>query len=282
MSTTIDYDIKRAMPFLTKDCRWNVLTVLILHANGRNRCWPSMDTIAEMAAGNNRKRATRAKQWLQKHGAFTIVAFDKRVEEESKLQPRQHIYQMTGHIKACRDKRCDCGGSGEVFSYLYLPKNVPIDTTENVPIETFNSVPIDTGSISIEVIPVEVGAHAAKIIDDGSDTLRPTPEQIVQMWLKTAAKHAPLVYSHPRCLAAAATLLGTYPALTLDDVRICTLTQCKNRTTDYMFSFLVEDLSGYMARKAVQPAPSPQGLDDFSKYRLEMMKQEKAEREAAS
>lgn len=45
---------------------------------------------------------------------------------------------------------------------------------------------------------------------------------------------------------------------------------------------LAKYASDYVSAKAAQPPPAPQGLDDFSKYRLEMMKQEKAEREAAS
>jgi len=45
MTATIDYDIKRGLHLLTKNDRWNVLTVLMLHANIRNRCHVSMATV---------------------------------------------------------------------------------------------------------------------------------------------------------------------------------------------------------------------------------------------
>src|SRR3990172_6762274 len=98
MPPTLDYGIKACMSELTKDCRWNVLSVLILHANIRNRCWVGMDTIALIATNNNTRKATKAKKWLHEHGAFTLVPFDKRVEQELDLPPRQHIYQLTGKI----------------------------------------------------------------------------------------------------------------------------------------------------------------------------------------
>lgn len=269
MSTTIDYDIKRAMRFLSKDCRWNVLTVLMLHANERNRCWPSMDTIQEMATGGSRRKATRAKQWLQKHGAFEIVPFDKRVGDETKLQPRQHIYQMTGVIKSCNDSKCECGATGEIFHYLYLGKSSTIDTIESSTIETFNSSTIDTRSISIEVFPVEVEAtpNQSPVMDKQQQA-----EQLVTAWLKAAGKYAPLVYNHKKTVALAMTLLDK--PYTVNDVIGCTTASCKNRSTDYLFSYLVEDLAGYCARKSAQK-PVSKELDDFSKYRLEMMQQER-------
>jgi hypothetical protein len=65
MSATLDYDIKKCMGLLCKDSRWNVLTVLILHANIRNRCYVGMDTIAEMATAGNVNKATRVKNGLR-------------------------------------------------------------------------------------------------------------------------------------------------------------------------------------------------------------------------
>jgi len=165
MSATLDYEIKKALPFLTKDNRWNVLTVLILHANIRNRCWPSMDTITEMATNGNRTKATRAKQWLERHGAFENVAYKKRVAEELKLSPRQTIYQLLGSIHACTDINCDCGHDGQTYHYLYVGKqnlnvqtndNLNGQTINNLNGETNNSLNGDTLSITNEVLPKEV------------------------------------------------------------------------------------------------------------------------------
>lgn len=272
MSATIDYEIKKALKFLSKDCRWNVLTVLILHANVRNRCWPSMDTIQEMATSGNRAKATRAKKWLEKHGAFELVKFDKRVAEELKFQPRQHVYQLTGLIKTCADKKCDCGATGETFHYLYLGKSSSIETFENVPIETFESSSIETLSISNEVLPVEVVAPLDR---------KAQAELMVRTWLKAAGRYSPLAYDHAKAVELALPLVDEY---TLEDVRLCTATQCKNRpmTNLYHFSYLVKDLVGFKARRIAQ-APTPaKGLDAFSQHRLEMMQEEKARKEQAA
>lgn len=165
MSTTLDYELKEALPFLTKDNRWNVLTVLILHANVRNRCWPSMDTITELGANGNRTKATRAKKWLERHGVFEAVEYKKRVAEELKLSPRQIVYQLLGVIRSCTDANCDCGCNGKVYHYLYLGKqNLNVETNDNLNGQTINrpdgetlhSLNGETLSISNEVSPKEV------------------------------------------------------------------------------------------------------------------------------
>jgi len=165
MTTTLDYELKDALPFLTKDNRWNVLTVLILHANVRNRCWPSMDTITELATNGNRTKATRAKKWLERHGVFESVEYSKRVAEELKLSPRQTIYQLLGTIKACNEVGCDCKNDGKIYHYLYIGKqNISVQTVDNLNGETINSLNGETfhrlngetGSISNEVSPIEV------------------------------------------------------------------------------------------------------------------------------
>lgn len=167
MTATLDYDIKKALPVLTTDNRWNVLTVLILHANIRNRCWVSMDTIAEMATNGNRTKATRAKKWLEQHGAFELVEYDKRVKEEQKLTPRQHVYQLTGVIAPCQDISCRCQQIGASIHYLYQSNRPTVETIdntnnlngetfENLNGETFNRPTIETRSISNELYPNEV------------------------------------------------------------------------------------------------------------------------------
>lgn len=166
MSATIDYDIKRALPFLMNNYRWNVLTVLILHANIRNRCWVSMDTIAEMATHGNRTKANDAKKWLEKHCAFEIVPFSKRVDKERDLAPRQHVYQLLGKIKACDDATCDCNGNGQEYTYLHYPdvdrlngqtisegNSLDGQTNNRLNGDTFDRLNGQTGSISIEVLP---------------------------------------------------------------------------------------------------------------------------------
>lgn len=133
MTTVLNFDLKDCLSVLTKDYRWNVLTVLILHGNIRNRCWTGMETIARLATNGNLTKATNAKKWLKTHRAFDLVSFSKRVDEEKELPPRLHVYQLTGVILKCGDPGCDCAAmSADRCSYLY-------HNTPNLPtIENFN------------------------------------------------------------------------------------------------------------------------------------------------
>ncbi len=129
MSTTLNFDVKYALHFLTKQDRWNVLSVLIVHANTRNRCWPSLTKIAHSATSGNRNHASDAKQWLLRHNAFRIIPYQKRFgEDEINLPRRQHIYELTGYIDTCDDPNCDCGADSKRYMYLYV--NIPREANE--------------------------------------------------------------------------------------------------------------------------------------------------------
>lgn len=161
MSATLDYELKKCLGTMVEDNRWTVLTVLILHANLRNRCYVSMDTISRLATGGNRHKSTRAKKWLETHKAFELVPAKKRVDDEINVPPRQHVYQLTGLLKQCSDTKCACRKWGETtLHYLHQTpvidvsidtiKRVPIDTIEKAealpnraPVDTFNRVPIE-------------------------------------------------------------------------------------------------------------------------------------------
>lgn len=122
MTAVIDFSIKKCFNVLSEDGRWNVLTVLMLHANVRNRCWVTMDTITRLATNGNRSKAVRAKQWLIDHGAVELVQYDQRMkhekpeQDETKLSPRRHVYQLTGHLKLVDEK-----GVEQIHNYLYTP-----------------------------------------------------------------------------------------------------------------------------------------------------------------
>ena len=140
MTTTLNFDLKKIFEELSKEYRWNVLTVLILHANRRNRTWVSMSTITTLATNGNRNKASKAKKWLQEHDAFILVPFDKRFEEETKLPPRLHIYELTGIIKMDDNE----------YPYLYYSSSNSMDgeTIKNMDGNTFDSMDGETGSIS--------------------------------------------------------------------------------------------------------------------------------------
>ncbi len=118
----LDYRLKFAPPEIWEDNRWTVLTFLMLHANVRNRCWPSVRTIA---ARMHKSTATinKAKQWLIKAGAIKIVPIKERSEEEKALSRRLHIYQLTGEFLI----------EGKKYPYFYLPPETDTSETDDDP-----------------------------------------------------------------------------------------------------------------------------------------------------
>ncbi|MDX2138597.1 MAG: hypothetical protein SF123_10925 [Chloroflexota bacterium] len=115
-----------------------------------------MDTIASLGTHGNAATAARAKRWLHHHGAFRLVPYGERVEEEKTLPKRQHIYELTGRIAIANDK-CVL----EIHPYLYLSTEYmalplviggcevvsgDVFNGENFTIENFNG---DNRSISI-------------------------------------------------------------------------------------------------------------------------------------
>lgn len=238
MPPTLDYGLKECMAELTKDGRWNVLSVLILHANIRNRCWVGMDTIAAMATNNSPRKATKAKKWLQDHGAFTLVPFDKRVEQELDLPARQHVYQLTGTVTI----------DGTVYNYLYHGKtdvspigniredNVsPIDNNkESVvsPIEIING-----GNLSISNISNSSPRKPAKVTDHTTAMAK----ELIQTWVDAHGLMGS--FDSRRRMAHAKEMLSWPLPPTSDEIRETTLERLKiPRKGIYEFVYLIDDI----------------------------------------
>ena len=126
---TLDYKMYDIFDELSRDNRWDYLTILILRANKRNRCWPAMRTIAKKAypgktkgSAGNLGMATRAKTWLLAHGAITLVKPERRIGAEKKLARNRHVYQLTGVIVI--DKK--------VYPYLYIPGREHVSGDETI------------------------------------------------------------------------------------------------------------------------------------------------------
>lgn len=162
MTATLHYDLKGCMSELTKESRWNVLTVLILHANVRNRCWPTVETIAAMATNGNKSKVIAAKNWLIAHKALELVPYDKRAgDDEKKLPQRQHIYQLTGTIELtnAQDQK-------STHQYLYVVGNSsPVETFDG---ESFNGKSFNgsTQSITKKSKPKETKPIETTAVDD--------------------------------------------------------------------------------------------------------------------
>lgn len=107
--SALDYHAQNAPPEFYQSDRVGVLFFMILHANIRNRCWPSMDRIVEKTK-ISKPTVIKAVRWLEEHGAILIVPFKQRVDDEIKLPPRLHVYQLTGVIE----------WEGETIRYLYF------------------------------------------------------------------------------------------------------------------------------------------------------------------
>jgi helix-turn-helix protein len=97
MVATLNYELKNAPVGLWESSRWTVLTMLILHANIRNRCWTSIDYLASKL-GKSTATVESALKWLRKVGALEVVPFKERVGSEKQLPNRQHVYQLTGKL----------------------------------------------------------------------------------------------------------------------------------------------------------------------------------------
>ncbi len=148
----LSFELKKAQPVMGCDTgRLDVLITLVLHSNVRNRCWPKMELIAKLATGGNLTKATAAKRWLIDHGAIELVAYKHRLDDEQQLPKRQHVYQLTGILKACKEGCDDCRSwNGEDIHYLYIQTPEILDSIISPP------EIIQAGGLSItnsEVIP---------------------------------------------------------------------------------------------------------------------------------
>lgn len=253
MPPTLDYNMKGCMVELTKDCRWNVLTVLILHANIRNRCWVGMDTIALMATNNNLKKATRAKKWLQNHGAFTLVPFDKRVEkEELSLAPRQHLYQLTGKVTI----------EGVEYSYLYhtTPEVVPIDNNEYSPnVSTIDNINVSTIEIingsNRSISNIRNSKPARKTSKPDTATLM--ARELIQVWSDAVGRFGSSD-TRLRMKQAAELLSWSVPA-TKEEVLATVLERLPiPRQGDYEFGYLIDDIRERRAKAELARTRSKQ------------------------
>lgn len=100
MSTTFDFGFRDVLREFHGGARLHVLMAMVLHANVRNRCWPSMRGLAK-ETGYALAAVNEAKKWLEEHGAIEIVKYSERVNEEKEQNANhlQNVYQLTGVIK---------------------------------------------------------------------------------------------------------------------------------------------------------------------------------------
>lgn len=139
-----NWDIKHFMAGIKKEggaAAWPVLCVLWAHTNRRGRCWVGVRRIC-LESGYSVNPVTKALAYLENAGAFVLVPYDKRFEEEEGLEVRQNIYELTGTITV----------AGKKWDYLYYQQGeVPPSETsreETSSSETKGSTPIKVSTRS--------------------------------------------------------------------------------------------------------------------------------------
>lgn len=154
MSTTLDFDLKKAPPELFEHGRWDVLTQMIIHTNERNRCWPTVRRIG-LRASKSLETVNEAKKWLKSVGAIIDVPFDQRVGKELGIPKRQCVYEVTGIIKIDEKE----------YPYLYLEKVDHGDVEDVTPSETSSVDPEGdvTPSETNDVTPSRISEGVTKV-----------------------------------------------------------------------------------------------------------------------
>lgn len=178
MSATLHFDLKKIMPILTKEHRWDVLSVYILHANERNRAWCSTDTIKSMVS-TNKNRVIAIRKWLVEHGALVRVPKNKRFgKQEESLDSRLHIYELTGKITidSTTYQYLYTGDNGNQIDTNQTSTSNQIDTNMGNHLDTDIGSQMDTLSITKEDIPIELK-------DSSTDVDSKLVNAVIQAWI---------------------------------------------------------------------------------------------------
>lgn len=110
-NTALDWELRKIMCDLRDGGRLSVLLCYVLHANERNRAWPSVDLLVK-ETGWSRSVVVKAKDWLTEHKALETVPLDKRLGKEAALHHRREVLQLTGTIEL----------EGKTYPYLHYNK----------------------------------------------------------------------------------------------------------------------------------------------------------------
>jgi len=114
MGLPFDWNMRTLMPIMReagigREARIPVLLSLVLRANLRLRCWPSIDTICK-DTGSGREAVTAAIKWLEERKMIYNVPYQYRIGAEKKLHNRKSVYQLTGIAEI----------DGETYKYLFI------------------------------------------------------------------------------------------------------------------------------------------------------------------
>ena len=265
----------------------------------------NFESLSSMGKALGVSDQTIANRVHELEAANWVVTIERRSAEKGNfISNFYHVFEVQGSAKKFRSSYKS--SDGETIREAPLarvkksrkgkggnPSN--LKKSDTTPIQVGSTVPTQVGQLTTPTqvgtaSPTQVGTIQSHIIQSQEEApatetspldQKAQAELMVRTWLKTAGRYSPLAYDHAKAVELALPLVDEY---TLEDVRLCTATQCKNRpmTNLYHFSYLVKDLVGFKARRIAQAPTTAKKLDDFSQYRLDMMRQEEAEKGQAA
>lgn len=161
----LHWEMREILHIMQQEGRLNVLIAMILRANGRLRCYPSLETLVK-DTGLSIATVNRAKNWLAECGFITIVSYTKRVDEEIDLNRRHNVYQLTGV----------CTVDGKEYTYLFMTPEAEKETKERVR-NTLTSKVLTSKTLKAKTLPAkDKGVSSSKGTSKkrkGSTTLSP-------------------------------------------------------------------------------------------------------------
>jgi len=97
-NTSLNWEFRHVLHHFRADGTLSVYICYLLHANLRNRSWPSIELLIK-ETGWSRASVVGAKKWLVDHAALQKVGMMQRIgTEEQSLHQRVDIMQVTGIV----------------------------------------------------------------------------------------------------------------------------------------------------------------------------------------
>lgn len=133
-NTSLHWGFRGVLRHFRDDGTLAVYIAYLLHANMRNRAWPSIDLLIK-ETGWSRASVVASKKWLMDHRALERVEYDQRAgDDEMRLHQRTDIMQITGVVVI----------DGEVIPLLYFNQQT------NDSLNSLDSKSIEAKSIVVE------------------------------------------------------------------------------------------------------------------------------------
>lgn len=147
-NTSLHWGFRSVLHHFRQDGTLAVYLCYLLHANMRNRAWPSVELLIK-ETGWSRASVVAAKQWLVEHRALEKVGMAQRLgADETRTHQRTDIMQITGVLLI----------DGEVVPLLYFNQN----TNDSLNISVDESMDTKSMVAETEVVSTPKGISINK------------------------------------------------------------------------------------------------------------------------